>query len=95
MLFINKTTGNTLNVRNPKTVALMREQSDVYEEVIKPVAPVITARHTTPAPVKLKANLTTAQLEAIALEEDIDLTDCTNNEQRHAAIELARENRTK
>lgn len=99
MVFINKTTGNRLIVRNAKTVALMRAQPDTYEEVIpvaKPVAPKATqwAEHVAaPAPVKLAKNLTKDQLEAIALEEDVDLSECTNNEQRRAAIELARETR--
>ena len=99
MVFINKITGNRLNVRNAKTVALMRAQPDTYEEVIpvaKPVAAKATqwAEHVaTPTAVKLSKTLKKDELEAIALEEEIDLSECTNNDQRRAAIELARETR--
>lgn len=89
MKFTNKITGNTLTVRNAKTAALMRGEPDTYEEIEE------KATQTPVAENKLSKKLTTEQLEAIALEENIDLSECTNNDQRRAAIELARENRTK
>ena len=85
MKFKNLVTGNTLVVKNAKTAALMRNQKDTYQEIVdKPKAPKKDG--------KLSTKLTTEELEQIALAEGVDLTGCTTNEQRRAAIELAREN---
>ena len=89
MVFINKNTGNKLTVRNAKTAALMRGAPDTYTEV-KAEAPDAAVQS---GNIKLSKNLTKDTLEAIALEEGVDLSECTNNDQRRAAIELARENR--
>lgn len=86
MKFKNLVTGNTLIVNNAKTAALMRGQKDTYREIEDKAEPPKTG--------KLSSKLTTAELEQIALAEGIDLADCTTNEQRRAAIELARENKT-
>lgn len=90
MVFINKNTGNKLTVRNAKTAALMRGAPDTYMEVTAstPVAAIESGS------IKLSKSLTKDTLEAIAMDEGIDLSECTNNDQRRAAIELARENRT-
>lgn len=84
MKFKNIVTGNVLTTNNAKTVALMRD-SDRYVEV--------TDKPTQQKSNKLSSKLTTAELEKIALEEGVNLDGCTTNEQKRAAIELARENK--